>query len=395
MELLSKYLTSSIAPEYQNQVKKQYSQHVYNRQLLIQVFILLSQIIMVFSISTRPGGPFLKPRRTAYFSLYILLILITLLILGIKILYRKNIEKNFNIFFKLEYGYMFFLCLWSTAVTLNDQLGGNGLNVFIYMTLIIAVFSVFPIWKIIILFTGNFFLLNILLPYFPVPSGANHTFNNFMNSLFITIFAIVMAVTFYYSQMREEYNKIIIQEQLQEIYEINSQLHKEVLTDNLTGVYNRKYLEDIMKNQFERNQKLQENIICMMIDIDYFKKYNDTYGHQEGDNCLIAITKFLKEKAESNNAHIIRYGGEEFLLFLFQKSCQEGMEFAKELQMEIEKNSFRESYHLKGNITISIGIYWEHQRKNSTIEQYIKFADEALYEAKEKGRNCVVLSKKK
>lgn len=395
MELLSKYLTSSIAPEYQNQVKKQYSQHIYNRQLLIQAFILLSQIIMVFSISTRPGGPFLKPRRTAYFSLYILLILITLLILGIKILYRKNIEKNFNIFFKLEYGYMFFLCLWSTAVTLNDQLGGNGLNVFIYMTLIIAVFSVFPIWKIIILFTGNFFLLNILLPYFPVPSGANHTFNNFMNSLFITIFAIVMAVTFYYSQMREEYNKIIIQEQLQEIYEINSQLHKEVLTDNLTGVYNRKYLEDIMKNQFERNQKLQENIICMMIDIDYFKKYNDTYGHQEGDNCLIAITKFLKEKAESNNAHIIRYGGEEFLLFLFQKSCQEGMEFAKELQMEIEKNSFRESYHLKGNITISIGIYWEHQRKNSTIEQYIKFADEALYEAKEKGRNCVVLSKKK
>lgn len=107
------------------------------------------------------------------------------------------------------------------------------------------------------------------------------------------------------------YDKLLISQQYEEISHINNLLNDKVMTDDLTKMNNRRYLEDILQKLISHAN--QEPITGMMIDIDYFKQFNDNYGHQKGDYCLQNIAKVILDFTSSENEHAIRYGGEEFL----------------------------------------------------------------------------------
>ena len=118
---------------------------VVNRNLYFHLFIIIYELIMLFSISLRPGGPFVKPRRTAYFLLYLALILATACVVaGQAWIGRK--KGSHRCYFRIEYGYMVFFSFWGLAITLNDQLGGNGLTVYNYVMLIMAIMSMMKPW---------------------------------------------------------------------------------------------------------------------------------------------------------------------------------------------------------------------------------------------------------
>jgi len=152
--------------------------------------------------------------------------------------------------------------------------------------------------------------------------------------------------------------------------------------DHLTGLYNRRYLHYLQNELKQSNQSFS----VIMIDIDHFKNINDTYGHTIGDDVLIEFSNILKNSVRDDDV-VVRYGGEEFIIIM--KIVQKGILFrnAERIRNKIEKFTFSKI----GNITASFGIAYDDRDHN--INEVIKNADTALYEAKENGRNQVVFYK--
>ncbi len=165
----------------------------------------------------------------------------------------------------------------------------------------------------------------------------------------------------------------------------NARLYEETkkfsLHDHLTGLANRRYMDIVLKRTLAQSRRFKEQLSIIMLDIDYFKKYNDQYGHTAGDNLLVKIaTITLKETREIDL--VVRYGGEEFLILLPETDITAAHEVAERIRTAVEA---------KTSVTISLGIS-SFQRKVEDEKELIESADKALYQAKEKGRNCIVVS---
>jgi diguanylate cyclase (GGDEF)-like protein len=161
--------------------------------------------------------------------------------------------------------------------------------------------------------------------------------------------------------------------------------------DALTGIYNRRYFDkqlDIVVKSLSRTPA--GTLSLMMIDIDCFKPYNDTYGHSQGDNCLRSVAKALKETVTRIDDFVVRYGGEEFSVVL-PNTDESGARRIAELLLENIRslNIPHEATKVIGSehITISIGVATGSVHHTQTPEDYIKHADKMLYSAKNKGRN--------
>jgi len=132
-------------------------------------------------------------------------------------------------------------------------------------------------------------------------------------------------------------------------------------------------------------------IAVILIDVDCFKHYNDRYGHQAGDECLRAVAVSLSRSARRPRDFVARYGGEEFAVVLYDASREYLAEVSTRIQRSIaELNIPHDASTVAGRVTVSIGAAFVLANVNRTYEGLIQLADEALYGAKEQGRNCVV-----
>jgi two-component system cell cycle response regulator len=177
-------------------------------------------------------------------------------------------------------------------------------------------------------------------------------------------------------------------EREKELSEMNDKLLRISLTDGLTGVDNRRALEQRLHEMFEHSLRLHEPISVVMCDIDHFKKVNDTYGHAAGDEVLKQFAHILAEEAREID-RVGRYGGEEFLLLLPGTVLDAAVTFSERLRQRVDSNTFSyEGGTLKR--TVSFGVAsWPHPKIRGR-EAMLKAADDALYVAKEMGRNRVV-----
>jgi two-component system, cell cycle response regulator len=173
-----------------------------------------------------------------------------------------------------------------------------------------------------------------------------------------------------------------------ELSDMNDKLLRISLTDGLTGVDNRRALEQRLHEMFEHSLRLHEPVSVVMCDIDHFKKVNDTYGHAAGDEVLKQFANILKEEAREID-RVGRYGGEEFLLLLPGTVLDAAVTFAERLRQKVDAHTFSyEGGTLKR--TVSFGVAsWPHPKIKGR-EGMLKAADDALYVAKETGRNRVV-----
>lgn len=170
-------------------------------------------------------------------------------------------------------------------------------------------------------------------------------------------------------------------------------LHDEVrnlsILDPLTGLHNRRYFDQFSSNELYRAERYKRPISCLMIDIDFFKKINDSLGHEAGDKVLKSVAEILKNNIRKSDAFTLcRYGGEEFILLL-PETDQEGAIFcAEKLRKTIDDTII--NYEDKPvKVTISIGISTLFKNPVSETSDVIRYADIALYKAKEAGRNCI------
>ena len=174
----------------------------------------------------------------------------------------------------------------------------------------------------------------------------------------------------------------------EELSQLNNKLREISLTDGLTGVENRRSLEDRLQEQWQHSVRLHEPMAVVMCDIDKFKSVNDNYGHQAGDAVLKAIARLLKDEAREID-RVGRYGGEEFLLILPGTVPDAAVTFAERLREKVENHTF---LYEGGTLrrTMSCGVAGSPHPKVQDQEALVRAADDALYVAKETGRNRVV-----
>ncbi|MGE7835388.1 sensor domain-containing diguanylate cyclase [Viridibacillus arvi] len=165
-----------------------------------------------------------------------------------------------------------------------------------------------------------------------------------------------------------------------ELMEINSGLVKISNTDKLTGISNRRFFQKKLEEQIEIYRTEEKTFSLLIIDIDHFKKVNDTYGHQIGDIVLAKLANILKIQVRTDDI-VARFGGEEFTIILPDTDFEEAILIAQKLNRTIELAEWTET----GNLTVSIGLATFSE--NDTEDSIVKKADQALYVSKEKGRN--------
>ncbi len=183
-----------------------------------------------------------------------------------------------------------------------------------------------------------------------------------------------------------------LQEELEsrerELEEMNDRLRRVSQTDGLTGLDNRRYLEERLHEMFEHSLRLHEPLSVVMCDIDHFKSVNDTYGHLAGDAILRQFAELIKEQAREID-RVGRYGGEEFLIILPGTVLDAAVTFAGRVRDRIQAQEFiYEDERIRRTVSCGVAA-WPHPLIASR-DQLIRSADEALYVAKETGRDKVV-----
>lgn len=164
-------------------------------------------------------------------------------------------------------------------------------------------------------------------------------------------------------------------------------LREQSLRDQLTGLYNRRFLDETIDKIAAQIKRRGTTLEILMVDIDYFKEVNDTYGHDMGDKVLKEIAKVLVKSVREADL-VIRFGGEEFLVLLMDVQSGKSVEIAEKIRKAVESHTI-ESFGVVLRKTVSVGVS-EFPVDSDKIWQCIKYADVALYKAKEMGRNRVV-----
>ena len=162
------------------------------------------------------------------------------------------------------------------------------------------------------------------------------------------------------------------------------------LTDALTGVPNRRHFDQLLGREWKRCLRMQAPISCVLFDIDYFKAYNDAYGHEQGDRCLRKVGKSLRNLVKRSADLPARYGGEEFAVVLPQTPLAGATALAEEIRARIEALRIAHAHsHVAACVTVSVGVACVVPLEGSHPSDLVRFADEALYVAKNNGRNRI------
>jgi len=177
-----------------------------------------------------------------------------------------------------------------------------------------------------------------------------------------------------------------------EITQLNKKLEALSITDKLTNINNRRALEDYMDLLWKQCCRLKLPVTVLMIDVDFFKKYNDSMGHLEGDKALIAIAQCMKNQVKRETDFIARFGGEEFVCLLPYIEKIDAENFACELVQAVEGMKIPHPMNeVSKYVTISVGMAFVIPNENYVQTQLMDEADKALYKAKQSGRNRFVV----
>jgi diguanylate cyclase (GGDEF)-like protein len=157
--------------------------------------------------------------------------------------------------------------------------------------------------------------------------------------------------------------------------------------DRLTGIGNRRSFDTNMATTWAQASRAKVPLSLMMVDVDFFKKFNDSYGHQAGDDCLRQVASALDSCARRTGDSVTRYGGEEFAVVLFHTPLNEARNISDSMLTAVQKLNIRHAQSTHEIVTISMGIATIVPTIENNIQQLIEEADKALYRAKENGRN--------
>ncbi|MGE5372516.1 MAG: diguanylate cyclase [Solirubrobacterales bacterium] len=194
-------------------------------------------------------------------------------------------------------------------------------------------------------------------------------------------------------QMKDELElKVAIR--TRELQAANEELRRLSFVDGLTGIANRRYYDEFLQREWHRAKRVLAPLGLIMMDIDYFKDYNDSYGHLAGDSCLKAIAATLRRTVKRSTDLVARYGGDELAVILPNTELSGANSIAEELRQNVAQLAIEHEYSSVASVvTISLGVVSIIPDRDDEISRILRAADQALYEAKQRGRNQVFAKK--
>src|SRR5450830_1085297 len=219
-----------------------------------------------------------------------------------------------------------------------------------------------------------------------VGRSEKHIFKHWSEGLYtlgsmMLLFITVCAALFY-----------ILRNELKKRRHAEEKLHELVRIDDLTKLLNRRALDNALDDLWSRSRRSNGLFSILFIDIDYFKFYNDTYGHQQGDEVLAAVSRAISVQLPRSSDIAARYGGEEFIVVLAETNADGAIFVGEKIRSAIEKLNILHSKSQIGHISVSIGVAVYDSEIHNSINAVLNAADSALYKAKGNGRNNVQIS---
>lgn len=375
-------------------------QHEFEAELLssnIRVARVILPIIMLFEIYNMLRAAFFSRLgleswvNQAYFALYVALFLISLVALCFAVQKKEKLCCNAGFYMSVGTVFVVLYDLWGVAITLMDFRKNDNIATYIIVVLSTAVFMYMrPTWSALAMLIIHLGML-IAIPFVATAETGNY-FGSMLNMTYMLLIAIVMVFTRYLNALAAYQDRLTIMRQNARIKKINEELSQLVITDSLSGLYNRRFLEDILPMKWSDSIKMDRSVAVLMLDIDDFKQYNDLYGHVAGDGCIEAISQVLVQHTEADD-YCIRYGGEEFVVLCFGKSRKEIAQMAETIREQVVGLGLEHKNARYGDlVTVSIGAFLGYPTSESRLNDYIEKADAALYEAKRAGKNRVIFS---
>jgi diguanylate cyclase (GGDEF)-like protein len=180
-------------------------------------------------------------------------------------------------------------------------------------------------------------------------------------------------------------------EKTRQLEEVNRQLQLLSSLDGLTRVANRRHFDEALQRAWKDAARRETQLSLLLLDLDHFKRYNDTYGHQSGDDCLKEVAQTLARTLHRPTDLVARYGGEEFAVILADTDIRGAAVVAGTLRSQVEALDIVHDHSpLREQVTISVGVATALARSGSSPQLLLRAADQALYEAKRQGRNRVM-----
>lgn len=369
IEFLRKYFFFKIDPDKKEMYRERvmHNDHLTYRVLLLVIMIL--QAIMF-------GTSFIKGTNAlihCYQGCYVFLFLVCLLcFIVMNVFYKK--EKTFAYFLTVSLT-MFSIMLWGAMITLLDSLEHTDLTYLAVAMIACASFICLEPW--VPTLASLVTIIIFIVAFATIPQVQPCMGFGFFIGTATIVGVGVIGITFNF------YRRIKAIGLEFEVSDLNKSLHGKAYIDDLTNVHNRRYLTEHIDDELHYGTP---GTGIMMIDLDHFKNVNDDYGHQVGDTCLSMLGEKLNEMMGEKDGYVVRYGGEEFLVYFNVVSEEELQNEAENLRKTIEKMKVSVRGGNKIGYTISAGLALA--KDDISYNDLINEADKALYRAK-KTRNTI------
>lgn len=395
---IKKFLFINISEKYKGEFDTYIDKINLNiGKTMAKLFVIMESMLLIFFLTLRKGD-FFRPPNICYEGMYFLMILVMTAYQAKIKKFRNNIaEYRTSINIAMISGTSFIL-LWCAVISILDQSTNGQIIVYVVAIISLAVFPFFKPFTLLLMYLITHSMFIFFMAY--LQDSKEILFGNIMNSTLFLIVAWTISRTRYINQIKIFNNGNIIRQKNDELKRLNRELEEANLkleklsqTDGLTGIYNRYVFDRKMNLEWDRCKRSFMPLSLIMIDVDFFKLFNDKYGHQAGDECIKQVAMVLSSLARRSSDVVARYGGEEFAIILPSVNSDNAQELAELMRLGVENLNIRHEYSsISDNLTISLGVCTLIPSGKSSPHEFIRTADKALYEAKQRNRNNVVVA---
>jgi diguanylate cyclase (GGDEF)-like protein len=342
---------------------------------------------------------------STYFMMYLLMIFINLRFFLFAKRILKNGVKSERLQQKIETAIVIYTTLilcWGSVVSLMDQALYGQLMVFMINVIICSLVFLMSNKQMLVPYALASLILYVGLPFFQ--SSVDVLVGHYVNiTVFIAVSWLASRILFknycnsFNDKEQLKKSNALLHQEIEENAQINKilseknlQMSQLSLSDELTGIPNRRAFRNFIDIAFESYAREGMKFSVILMDIDYFKRYNDRYGHLAGDKALMAVSEKIISVVGHDRDFAARWGGEEFIYASFETDMDEIRKIAEEIQNKVQDLKIpHEASKASEVLTLSLGICTFQLTGHSDISRSIEAADKALYLAKASGRNCI------
>lgn len=370
LSFIKKYFLGRYGKQDAITARKSIMENDHRAYLILLGIVFVAQLGMLIMSFFGQHNEGILHYRWLYIGLMIVCVLSAILAI---LIYKKNKPL---LYFAIVTTAMNFIILWAAGISLCDSYFGTprvDMTVFAFVSIGMMFITILIPWvsSLSLVILTTLFTLAMRLLVVEKIEGMNSLPTGFYINIVSILIIGILGCTFNY------YRRIKAINMQSQINTLNSSLKNQAYMDELTQLYNRRYLTTNIGNELNYGAKCSG---VMLFDIDHFKNINDTYGHQIGDDCLQDLGKLIRKFMEDKKGYCVRYGGEEFLIFLESTNRDELFTWGLDFKEVVKKHKVSLGNGRKFSFKISIGLALAEE--NMSYHNLINRADLALYKAK-------------